>query len=226
MFRPRPLTTSRDQFADQAYSLMTSSAAQAAFRLGDESPAVRDKYGRTTFGQSCLLARRLDRSGRVVCHAQRSRHRAAGLGHPRPELPDDQEHPGPAAGPGAVGLARRPGRSQAARSDTLVVMMGEFGRTPKINQNAGRDHHGRANSVLVAGAGIPGGPGSGQDRRPRRPADRATGHPGRPGRGPLPEAGHRPRAQVRGPRRPADPPRRQRPAAARAALNRTPVHRS
>src|SRR5262249_27235622 len=41
-----PLTTSRDQFADQAYSLMTSTAAQAAFRLGDESPATRDKYGR------------------------------------------------------------------------------------------------------------------------------------------------------------------------------------
>ena len=40
---------------------------------------------------------------------------------------------------------------------TLVVMMGEFGRTPKINPNAGRDHHGRANSVLLFGAGLPGG---------------------------------------------------------------------
>ena len=40
---------------------------------------------------------------------------------------------------------------------TLVVMMGEFGRTPKINPNGGRDHHGRANSVLLFGAGLPGG---------------------------------------------------------------------
>src|SRR4029077_240696 len=41
--------------------------------------------------------------------------------------------------------------------NTLVVMMGEFGRTPKINPNAGRDHHGRANSVLLFGAGVPEG---------------------------------------------------------------------
>src|SRR3954469_6093965 len=60
---PTTLTTSRDQFADQAYSLMTSNAAQAAFRLADESPALRDKYGPTTFGQSCLLARRLIEAG-------------------------------------------------------------------------------------------------------------------------------------------------------------------
>ena len=58
-----PLTTSRDQFAERAYSLLTSSAAQAAFRIDDEPAAVRDKYGRTTVGQSCLLARRLVEAG-------------------------------------------------------------------------------------------------------------------------------------------------------------------
>jgi uncharacterized protein (DUF1501 family) len=56
---------------------------------------------------------------------------------------------------------------------TLVVMMGEFGRTPKINPMAGRDHHGRANSVLLAGAGIPRGLVLGKtDARGDQPADR------------------------------------------------------
>ena len=58
-----PLTTSRDQFAERAYSLLTSSAAQAAFRIQEEPEKVRDKYGRTTAGQSCLLARRLVEAG-------------------------------------------------------------------------------------------------------------------------------------------------------------------
>ena len=60
---------------------------------------------------------------------------------------------------------------------TLVVMMGEFGRTPKINPNAGRDHHGRANSVLLFGAGIPGGLVLGRTDAQRRLARRAPGHP-------------------------------------------------
>src|SRR5262249_16546937 len=57
------LTTSRDQFADQAYALITSSAAQTAFRIHEESDSVREKYGRTTLGQSFLLARRLIEAG-------------------------------------------------------------------------------------------------------------------------------------------------------------------
>ena len=57
------LTTSRDQFSERAYSLLTSTAAQSAFRINDEPDAVRDKYGRTTVGQSCLLARRLVEAG-------------------------------------------------------------------------------------------------------------------------------------------------------------------
>jgi uncharacterized protein (DUF1501 family) len=65
---------------------------------------------------------------------------------------------------------------------TMVVWMGEFGRTPKINPNAGRDHHGRANSVLLFGAGIPGGlvlgrtdaNGDAPAERPVTPADLAS----------------------------------------------------
>ena len=58
-----PLTTSRDQFSERAYSLLTSSAAQSAFKIQEEPEKVREKYGRTTPGQACLLARRLVEAG-------------------------------------------------------------------------------------------------------------------------------------------------------------------
>src|SRR4051794_25636841 len=58
-----PLTSSRDQFASAAYDLLTSTAAQAAFRIADEPDSNRDRYGRTPIGQACLLARRLVEAG-------------------------------------------------------------------------------------------------------------------------------------------------------------------
>ena len=60
---PTTLVTSRDQFADRAYDLLTSSKAQAAFRIGDETPRCGRLTAGTTFGQSCLLARRLVQAG-------------------------------------------------------------------------------------------------------------------------------------------------------------------
>ena len=95
-----PLTTSRDQFSERAYSLLTSSAAQAAFRIQDEPEKVRDKYGRTTAGQSCLLARRLVEAGVSFVTVNDRGASPARLGHARPELPHDQEHPRAAAGQG------------------------------------------------------------------------------------------------------------------------------
>ncbi|WP_165072556.1 DUF1501 domain-containing protein [Paludisphaera rhizosphaerae] len=153
---PTPLTRSRDQFADQAYALMTSNAAQAAFRLTDESPEVREKYGRNTFGQSCLLARRLVEAG--VSFVTVNDRGAGPLGwdtHAQ-NFPTIKNNLAPALDQGIAALIVDLGE-RGLLDDTLVVMMGEFGRTPKINANAGRDHHGRANSVLVAGAGIPKG---------------------------------------------------------------------
>ncbi len=105
------LTTSRDQFSEQAYSLLTSSAAQAAFRMNEESDSVREKYGRTTFGQSCLLARRLVEAGVSFVTLNDRRDRPARLGHPRPELPDHQEHAGASAGQGGRGAGRGPHRA-------------------------------------------------------------------------------------------------------------------
>ena len=202
-----PLTTSRDQFAERAYSLLTSTAAQAAFRIqrraGRGSREVRADDGRPVVPAGSPPGR----GRRLVRHGQRPRDRPARLGYARPEFPDDQEQPGTAARQGRRRPARRPFRARAAR-DTLVVMMGEFGRTPKINPNAGRDHHGRANSVLALRRGHPRRAGPGPHRRPGRCTRRTPGHAQRPGLGALPQAGHRPGDQVRGARRPPDPHRR------------------
>lgn len=178
---PTPLTTSRDQFSDQAYSLMTSSAAQPAFRLSDESPAIRDRYGRTTFGQSCLLARRLIEAGVSFVTLNDRGMGPLGWDTHAQNLPTLKNALAP---PLDQGLSALLGdlADRKLLDHTLVVMMGEFGRTPKINANASRDHHGRANSVIVAGAGIPGGlvlaktdaRGDLPTERPVTPADLAT----------------------------------------------------
>jgi hypothetical protein len=171
---PTPLTTSRDQFSDRAYSLMTSSATLAAFRIGEEPPAVRDKYGRTTFGQSCLLARRLVEAGvSFVTLNDRGMGRLGWDTHAQ-NFPTIKNTLAPPLDQGLTALLGDLA-DRRLLENTLVVMMGEFGRTPKINQNAGRDHHGRANSVLLAGAGIPGGLVLGKtDARGDLPTERAV----------------------------------------------------
>ena len=89
--------------------------------------------------------------------------------------------------------------------DTLVIMMGEFGRTPKINGNAGRDHHGRANCALLAGAGMPRGLVLGRtDAKADSPADRPV-TPADLAADALLGPRDRPHLSVRDPRRPPDP---------------------
>jgi len=176
-----PLTTSRDQFSESAYSLLTSSAAQAAFKLGDESAATRDRYGRTTFGQSCLLARRLIEAG--VSFITVNDRGTAQLGWDT-HVQNFRSIKDTLAPPLDKGLSALLGdlTDRGLLDHTLVVMMGEFGRTPKINRNAGRDHHGRANSVLLCGAGVPAGlvlgrtdaTGDSPTERPVTPADLAS----------------------------------------------------
>jgi hypothetical protein len=151
-----PLTTSRDQFAQQAYDLMTSSAAQAAFRIHEESDAVRQKYGRTTMGQSCLLARRLIEAGVSFVTVNDRGTGPLGWDTHAQNFPTIKTTLAPPMDQGVAALLEDLSE-RGLLAETLVVMMGEFGRTPKINQNAGRDHHGRANSVLLFGAGMPAG---------------------------------------------------------------------
>jgi hypothetical protein len=175
------LTTSRDQFADRAYSLLTSTAAQAAFRIGDEPDAVREKYGRTTVGQSLLLARRLVESGvSFVTFNDRGMNQLGWDTHQQ-NFNTIKNTLAPPLDKGVAALIEDLSE-RGLLDSTLVVMMGEFGRTPKINRSAGRDHHGRANSVLVFGAGTPAGlvlgrtDGNGDSpvERPVTPADLAS----------------------------------------------------
>jgi hypothetical protein len=174
------LTTSRDQFAEQAYSLLTSSAAQAAFRMNEESEPVREKYGRTTFGQSCLLARRLVEAGVSFVTLNDRGMGPLGWDTHAQNFPTIKNTLAPSLDKGVAALVEDL-TERGLINDTLVVMMGEFGRTPKINPNAGRDHHGRANSILMFGAGVPAGlvlgrtdaGGDAPAERPVTPADLA-----------------------------------------------------
>jgi len=169
-----PLTTSRDQFGDQAFALLTSSAAQAAFNLRNEPDELRERYGRNPFGQACLLARRLVESGVSFVTVNDRGAGQLGWDTHQQNFPTIKNTLAP---PLDQGIAALIGDLDERRllDSTLVVMMGEFGRTPKINPNAGRDHHGRANCALLAGAGIPRGMLLGRtDARADSPADRAV----------------------------------------------------
>ncbi|MGO9470371.1 MAG: DUF1501 domain-containing protein [Isosphaeraceae bacterium] len=176
-----PLTSSRDQFNESAYSLLTSSAALAAFKIGDESPSTRDRYGRTTFGQSCLLARRLIEAGVSFITLNDRGSRQLGWDTHVQNFRTIKDTLAPPLDKGVSALLGDLA-DRGLLDHTLVVMMGEFGRTPKINRNAGRDHHGRANSVLMFGAGVPAGLVLGRTdatgdlpaERPVTPADLAS----------------------------------------------------
>ena len=167
-----PLTTSRDKFSDKAYDLLTSSAAQKAFKIGDESKEIRDKYGRNTMGQTCLLARRLVEAGVSFVTVNDRGPGPLGWDTHQQNFRTLKDNLAPPFDQGVSALIE----DLAARgrlAETLVIVMGEFGRTPRINGNAGRDHHGRANSVLLAGGGIPGGVVIGKtDAKAEGPADR------------------------------------------------------
>jgi Protein of unknown function (DUF1501) len=177
---PTTLTSSRDQFSEQAYSLLTSSAAQAAFRMDEEKDAVRDKYGRSTVGQSCLLARRLVEAGVSFVTLNDRGMGPLGWDTHAQNFPTIKNNLAPPLDKGVAALVEDLAE-RGLLDDTLVVMMGEFGRTPKINGNAGRDHHGRANSILLFGAGTPAGlvigrtdaTGDAPTERPVTPADLA-----------------------------------------------------
>ncbi len=176
-----PLTAARDQFATQAFDLLTSRKAQGAFRLNEEPAAVRDRYGRDSLGQSCLLARRLIEAG--VGFVTVNDRGTGPLGwdtHVQgfQAIRQTLAPPLDRAASALIGdLADR-----GMLGETMVLVMGEFGRTPKINGNAGRDHHGRANSLILAGGGMPAGlvlgktdaSGDAPAERPVSPADLAA----------------------------------------------------
>jgi hypothetical protein len=131
----------------RAFGMMTSRDVAHAFDISQEPAAVRDRYGRHTFGQSALLARRLVESGvtfvTVNCvpwdHHGTPPQLQTEVGARQLIPPLDR----------AVGALIDDLRQRGLYEKTLVVVMGEFGRTPRMNRDAGRDHWGQAFSVLM-----------------------------------------------------------------------------
>ncbi len=162
----QPVARGLNDYFDRALSMLSSPKVRDAFDLSKEPVALRDRYGRTTYGQSCLLARRLVESGVKFVNV----YFADNIGgqkfdsggwdthgfnntrmypilkswqlpqtdHTLPVLLNDLEERG-------------------LLSETLVLWMGEFGRSPRLNDNQSRDHWPRCYTVLAAGGGMPRG---------------------------------------------------------------------
>jgi hypothetical protein len=165
-----------DDYRTQAFSMLTSPSACRAFDLSQESPKTVDRYGRTRFGQSCLLARRLIQDGVPFVQVNWSDHVEAeedsgdgGWDHHYRNFQIMQDRHAPFLDQGLSALLADL-RDRGLLASTLVIAMGEFGRTPKINDKAGRDHWEHCYSALVAGAGVRGGKVVGQsDARGEHP---------------------------------------------------------
>lgn len=135
----------------RAVSLLTSGGLAQAFDMDREPIAIRERYGRHAFGQSLLLARRLVQAGVRVVQANMGRVQnwdthGDNFGRMKKSLlpPLDQ----------GVSALLEDLSASGLLEDTLVLMLGEFGRTPKVNKGAGRDHWAPCFSALFAGAGV------------------------------------------------------------------------
>jgi hypothetical protein len=166
-FEGTAVQSSRDSFYTRAYDIISSPAAKKAFNVAEEPDKVRDRYGRTTFGQSCLLARRLVEAGvRFITvtmggwdtHSDNFKQLKDNLLTPM----DD-----------GYSALLEDLHQRGLLESTLVIWMGEFGRTPKVNQLAGRDHWPDTSCALVSGAGVRGGQAIGAtDAEGGKPTDR------------------------------------------------------
>ena len=177
------MVNAMDRFDEQAYELVSGKRARDAFDIAREDPRLRDRYGRNTWGQSTLLARRLVEAGStfVTCHYggwdSHWNHQGTMERHlPRVDM--------------AVSSLFEDLEVRGMLDQVLVMVMGEFGRTPKMNNGGnggpplskgtpGRDHWGNALSVLMGGGGVKGGQIVGSTNRlgevpkdrPLRPGD-------------------------------------------------------
>ena len=143
-------TVGFDSFYRQGVDLVTSREAQAAFDISKEDPKVREKYGRHSLGQRLLLARRLAEVGvsfTTIYYGGWDHHSDIFKTLPKHIKPLDQ----------GVAALISDLDERGMLDNTMVIVLGEFGRTPKVNDRGGRDHWPHAMSVLMAGAGIPGG---------------------------------------------------------------------
>ncbi len=164
-----------NRFQKQAADILTSQSTQAAFRIGQEPSVMRDAYGRNIYGQSVLLARRLIEAGtRVVTVSWAPDANATWDTHSGnfSKLRDTLLPEFDAASSALLGDLDQRGMLDR----TLVAVLGDFGRTPKINaNNAGRDHWNYCYTVMLAGGGIkPGFVYGASDKQGAFPADRPT----------------------------------------------------
>lgn len=139
-----------DEYYRQGYSLITSTAAQKAFDIHSEPSEVRERYGRNSFGQQALLARRLVEAGVPFV----TLYQGGWDDHVNLFKNFQQKMP---RFEGTIAALIEDLEARGLLDSTLVVVLGEFGRTPKINKDSGRDHWASAMSVLFAGAGCPRG---------------------------------------------------------------------
>jgi hypothetical protein len=177
-----------DDYRAQALEMLTSPRARQMFDVRRESTQTVDRYGRTRFGQSCLLGRRLVEHGVPFVQVNWSDHVEAeedsgdgGWDHHYRNFQIMQDRHAPWLDQ-ALSALLIDLRDRGLLKTTLVVVMGEFGRSPKINDKAGRDHWEHCYSALVAGGGVRGGQVIGESNeraerphsRPLTPADVAA----------------------------------------------------
>lgn len=159
----------------RAFDLLSSGAARSAFDLQQEPAAVRDRYGRSRFAQSVLLARRLVESGVALVQVNWTRI----AGQPNQGGWDTHSQNNSSLQNLLMPIMDRAYSAlledlnvRGLLDETLVVWFGEFGRTPRFNANAGRDHWGHCFSLALAGGGIRGGVIHGRsDRNGAYPVD-------------------------------------------------------
>jgi hypothetical protein len=161
-----------DKFTTQAYEMVTGPNARQALDLGREDPRLRDRYGRTRIGQSCLLARRLVEAGVTFVTISEGNwdHHAQVAASCRSQVPPLDA---------AVSSLVDDLHDRGLADSVLVVVWGEFGRTPRLNGQGGRDHWPGSMSALLAGGGLKMGQvigatnrkGEQPSERPLRPED-------------------------------------------------------
>ncbi|MCI0463510.1 MAG: DUF1501 domain-containing protein [Gemmataceae bacterium] len=171
-------TQAIDAYRAQAFAMLTSPSSRKMFDLSHEPAQLIERYGRTRFGQSCLLGRRLVEQGVPFVQVNWSDHVEAeedagdgGWDHHYRNFQIMQDRHAPwldqALSALLIDLQQR-----GLLESTLVLAVGEFGRSPKINDKAGREHWEHCYSALIAGGGIHGGRVIGSsDARGERPHD-------------------------------------------------------
>jgi uncharacterized protein (DUF1501 family) len=164
-----------DDQQQRAFDLLSSAQARQAFEVQREPAAVHDRYGRHLFGQGCLMARRLLEVGvslvTVYWHYEGPKATPVWDTHGN-HYPQMRDRLAPHADRAMAALLADLDR-RGMLDDTLLITMGEFGRTPRINREAGRDHWPHVQTIVMAGAGIQaGGVYGASDRQGAFPADR------------------------------------------------------